>query len=314
METESTVSLFLKVRDYYIEHQAELSLRRRFHFFSRCYLWSRRPEYFSVLEHMRVEWFRNFTKMQTVLARIHTTQGVLKKLPRKQYRIKSMEKFFRIKIFNRFFFRCLFDTTIFNGTAFKDSVSSIDLEYIKKLRTTLMADEEALFSLSTPAVNFVSLSSYLFGQDIFPISYESLLRVADSSTLPNEMDDLDARIYFYTHAIIGASHFYADPISPEIMPVCKEMVVRVEQIIEKHYDMIALDHKCEFLVCAILCEYDTPLKNRIREELEHSVSPEGMFFVNTQNMHSKKRKTPTLASMEHTNVLALMAFLPKELL
>ena len=314
METESLVPLFLKVRDYYIEHQDTLPLRKRFHFFSRCYLWSKRPEYFSILEGMRSEWFRNFTKTQSVLAHIHTTQGVLKNLPKKQYRIEGMQKFFSIKIFNRHFFRCLFERTIFKGTAFEDSVSSIDIAYIKNLHTTLMADKEAFFSLSTPAVNFVSLSSYLFGQEVLPLSYESLLRVAESVTLPNKTDDLDARIYFYTHAIIGASHFYADPIPSEIMPICTEMVMRVEQLIETHYDAIALDHKCEFLVCAILCGYDTSLRDRIRDELEHSLSREGMFFINTQNIHSTKRKAPTLASMEHTNVLALMAFLPKELL
>jgi hypothetical protein len=313
MNAPYDLDLFSKVHAQYLDKDAALSPRKKFHFFSRLYLWSKNTEYKERMLPLKTEWMRSFPKVCERLSRARIIKYV-KKEPKKSYRVDILTKYYHIKDYNKFFFRCLLDRTIFNDSLFEASVSSIDKSHLAAFRAAFMEDTHAVFALSTHAVNFITLSNYFFGDEVCPLSYEYFLNVGDREVLNEERDDLDARIYFYTHVIIGASRFYAERIADDALSYCREMVRRVEQIIESHYDTLSLDHKCEFLVCAHLCEYETVLQERIYHELVTSISPHPLFFKNIHNARSIRKHEATISSMEHTNVLALMAFVPKDLL
>lgn len=270
-----------------------------------------RGEYLTTLEELHGAWIRPLPQMYGRVSQLHTRNEVLKKNPKKEYRIESMQKFFHIEIYNRLFFKGLFAQTIFGNTDIASAIRVLDQDFLMNRREALLHDTESLFSLSTPAVNFLTLSNYFFGDTLCPLSFTSFSEIGDSVVLRDKSHDLDARIYFYTHAIIGATHFYARRVPEHLLPPCREMVRRVEELIRDNYELLSLDHKCEFLVCAILCGYTTSLKEQIYNELTHSISPYGTFFINAQNAYAEKRKTQTISSMEHTNILALIAFLPK---
>lgn len=312
IELNTDIELFLKVHDHYCSSDIGMSVNQKFHFYSRCYLWSRHTTYLDLLNELRVAWVSHFPRTCDRLSRARTI-SYIQKIPRKQYRSHALRTYYSIKDYNTFFFTCLFDETVFKGGLFADASTHIDLEHLTFLRERLMSDREAVFSLSTHAVNFILLSSYFFKHTIETTQlFQYFLEVGDAVTLPNVRDDLDARIYFYTHIIIGASYFYAREIPKDVRMVCNNMLERVEQLIDAHYDTLSLDQKNEFLVCAAMCAYDTPLKKRIHDELVQSISPHGPFFKNTHNAYSVQGGNVTAASVEHSNVLALMAFVPKD--
>jgi hypothetical protein len=87
------------------------------------------------------------------------------------------------------------------------------------------------------------------------------------------------------------------------------MLARLEQIITEYFPHISLDNKLEFLVCARICSYQTPLFERIYIECEASLSPEGIFLVDTLN-DNRLAGTKTFAGSEHRNVLFIMSGSP----
>lgn len=302
-------SIFSGVRDHYLARKEELPLRKRFHFFSRCFLWTGKPEYHKELRMLRGAWWTPFERIKARLGTLRTTPYRAKISSTKQYRSAAAAKYADIKLYNRYFFRCLFDRTLFGGTAFEDSLNSVDFSHLSALRCRLTEDTESVFALSTTAVNFITLSSILFGQETFPLAPEYFLDVSNSISIPDRHNDSDARVYFYTHVIIGASHFYACPLPAEHLLHYREMLRRTEDIVEKNYDDLSLDHKSEFLVCAQLCGYESRLRSRIHDELTRSLSSEGSYFVNTHNSYTHRIRNDSFSVMEHTNVLTLMAFL-----
>lgn len=303
-------SAFRSVLDTYMQALPTISTRKQFHFLSRAYLWSKQPQYLELLNALHEKWWKDFDVLATRIQRIpHAHEGGAYTRGKK-YRREAHAQYPSIRLYNRFFFKLLFDQTIFQGTAHETYVSCVDETHLRTLRARLVEDDEAVCILSTPAVNFLTLSHHFFpqvGEWMPPAFY---LKVGDSITLGEPTHDLDAHFYLYTHALIGFTHFYAHDIPAEIRPQCIALIERLEYFLATQYNNLSLDHKCEFLVCAKLLTYDTVWKSRIYDELFASCAPQGTHFINTLNTYAERGEgKQSLTRMEHTNILALMAFL-----
>ncbi len=311
MEGNSFEKMCTEVRDYYLASLPQLSVQKQFHFLSRAYLWTRKAEYYEKLLSIRDEWWIRFPRVCARLALITTDAPRKPILKGKKYRLPYIEAYRDIGAYNRFFFMCLFDSTIFNGKAFEENVAIIDRAHHRALYEKLSHDMEALHILSTTAVNFLLLSHHFFPELTSP--YESLRSALTHKVELSLLDSADATVYFAHHVIIGVSLFYSKDINDEYIPLCTEMLAVSEEIINTSYDRMSLDHKCELLVCAALLHQESSLEERIKEELLGSQAPHAPYFVNTLNEH-RKAEISSLGNKEHTNILALMAYLGKEAL
>ncbi len=307
MEQESIQTLSREVRDYYLGILSELPVTTQFHFLSRAYLWTHKNEYYQKLLAIRESWWVDFERAKRSVVLCGTSERTFTK--GKEYRRPYKNIYGDILRYNRFFFMCLFDRSVFNGAAFEEHSDLLNKIHHRELYEKLKEDPEALHALSTMGVNFLMLSHHFFPE--LPSPYESL-RIAIRHPIPVTLPDMgDATAYFGTHVVIGASLFYAREIPADMRPLCLEMLKIAEDVIRASYDLMSLDHKCELLVCAELCGVTSPLASEIQSELLASVAPSASYFINIHNAH-KKPDIPTPKRKEHTNILALMAFLGRE--
>ncbi len=309
MEGNSLEKMCADVRDHYLASLPQLSVQKQFHFLSRAYLWTRKAEYYEKLLSIRTVWWERFPRVCARLALIAPDASRNPLVKGKKYRLPYIEAYRDIGAYNRFFFMCLFDSTIFNGKAFEENITILDRAHHRALYEKLLHDMEALHILSTTAVNFLLLSHHFFPE--LPSPSHSLRTALTHKVEISPLDNADATVYFAHHVIIGVSLFYSRDISNEDMPLCTEMLAISEEIIDTSYDEMSLDHKCELLVCAAMLNHESRLEERIKEELLSSQAPHAPYFINTLNAH-RKAETPSLGNKEHTNILALMAYLGRE--
>jgi hypothetical protein len=112
-------------------------------------------------------------------------------------------------------------------------------------------------------------------------------------------------VYYLTHAIIGATDFYAKKIAPTDRLYYTQFLQRAEEIISTNYVSLKLDIKLEFLVCCRIVGYASFLSSIIESECVVSLGNDG-FLIDLYNI--KRWKTPTtLAASEHRNVLYLLS-------
>ena len=296
------------VRDYYLQKLVFLPPHLQFHFLSRLHLWSRKRAYISEITAARATWWNP----EVVIAELEQMYSGNHKEPQKYrgraYRAEATARHPYVGVYNNLFFKCIFDETIFDGKGSAMLREHIDMEHLAETRRQLLEDPASLFVLSTVAVNFLYHCGHFFGNEGLTIDPAFIMEVGKTQRVEG-VADLDARIYFYTHAIIGASHFYAQSISGHARVQYQEMIKGIERILAHQYVDASLDHKTEFLVCCRLVGYDSYLEPVIRSELERSVSPHGLYFVNRHNTHAHNPAKQSMLHMEHTNVLALMALL-----
>lgn len=304
-----TATPLTAVRDYYLKKLKYFPTGTKFHFLSRLYLMFGVQSYKEELESIQDEWWSG---IDNVLHKLETMQNEPKSShtkTAKKYRKVAAAKHPHIDTYNDFFFKCLFNETVFNGNAFVEHKSHINLNIIRAAHEQLISDPLSVLTLSTPAVNFLYFCNHYFAKEGLCVEPEFFLKVGDEHHLDAQKDDVDAHIYMYTHAIISATRFYSESLPENTKNVYREMIVRIEKILEENYAETTLDHKCEFLVCCKLSKYTSHLEPIIKSELLSSISPYGLYFVNTLNTHKSNVRKQSMAVMEHSNVLALMAFL-----
>lgn len=293
-----------KISLHYERHLKTIAPDKSFHYLSRLYLWTRQPAYLEQLHALKNNWLPDPAVFTKLAARIPTLPSPVK-LGGKAYRRIYRQKHYKVDQYNRIFFKALFLQTIFKDPLATELISAINQRDVAEVREKLLADPAAIFSLSTPAINFLYHSEHFFGGGLNP---EWFIEIAESHNLPNYLDTIDARAYLLTHVIIGASKFYQErqiTFQPEIYT---KMLQLVESDILKHYSSLSLDLKCEFLVCAALLNYQSALQSAIKTEVEASSSVHGDFIVDTLNQHKNNFYKKGFQASEHRNVLALMAF------
>jgi hypothetical protein len=224
----------------------------------------------------------------------------------RQYRQSAHEAHYKISLYNPIFFKLLFLKMVYEQPI-EQLLSACDQSDIAATYTAIFADERALFTLSTQAINFICHVQHFFPMLVIvpPPSFYLEIVARQQSV---ESWSAGAEIYLLTHVIIGASRFYTYTIpDPHNYG---PLIQKLEQLISRSFTDISLDQKCEFLVCARLLKYESWLKKLIKRELELSLSPLGNYFVDTLNSHSLTQVPLkySLAGSEHRSVLAIAAY------
>lgn len=290
------------IRDAYIKKAPLLGTGKQFHFLSRMYLWTGNDMYKHALDsmadlHIKDEDFLVHKAEQVV----HATYSPL--VGGRQYRKKYHAQYHKLYAYNAIFFKLLFHESIF-GRKPSRVIDAIDKTDIESLRAELLEDTEALFTLSTSAVNFLYHYEYFYGTSV---DTQYLLQVVDAVSLNDQSNDLHARLYFLTHMIIGASHFYKEKLLTH-NSLLDEVFSRLEKLVVEHYPNLSLDMKCEFAVCARLLGKHSAILGSVEREVLSSFSEHGNFIIDTYNTHRERNHHHGMRISEHRNVLAIMAF------
>lgn len=280
-----------------------LGMPYQFHYASRMFLWTGDEVYVKKLEEIYPSWIGSIAQWEGK-AKSAATAPMLDFRGGQGYRKKYREQYYSIYKYNAIFFKLLFHETVFKKRL-SSVFDAIDTKALAVFRARLLADPEALFGLSTIAINFLYHCEYFFDMQV---DVGFLCSVTDSVSLENATDDLHARLYFLTHIIIGASHFYATRTVSDSNGLLRGLVVRAEELIAKNYVAVSLDTKCEFVVCCRLLGYESPLIESIHDELCKSFSSHGNYGVDCFNLSAEKIGGKGMRVSEHRNVLAIMAF------
>lgn len=245
----------MSVRDYYYAHFAELTPDKQFHFATRI------KNYFK--SHDFDQYFATYTPSQDLAAilRNNDFSHVNQAAARRPY----FEKYDHLFAIEAALFRVNHLLNEYNIDLRSELLRHIPLERLYSLSDALLADDGALLTLSTWAVNIIALTEILFprGQNVIRTLANRILALDTTKTLDTagtlapaetinttEPPDPLLLLYLYTHIILCDSNFYTRPVSETAL--AQVMLDRCAALIEQHFDKLILDVRIEFLVCANL--------------------------------------------------------------
>ena len=294
------------VKQTYFRRFDELELEYQFHFASRMYAWTGDPN-----AKQRLGQLIEHILPATHDGRVQALRTIRQELAMKNYERDVNNYVQRKPFFDAYPQLLLMHNALFRirhwwcvyGVDERDSLFELaSKEEIETMLVSLMNDEDALRVLSTYAINTLYLYETLLETTIH-FQPERAMTVAMTYDRTSKTD-IQLLIYLYTHCIIGASLFYYQPVTRNL-PTYQAMLQEIEELITTQYDTITLDNKFEFLVCAKLCNFTSPLSDRIYDETRLSMNDQG-FIVDTINQAVNPVKQSFLMS-EHRNVLFIMS-------
>lgn len=292
------------------EYRSQIHLLgdKKFHFLSRLSLWNGDSFFKDKLEELREEYigkseeaYRKRLKELFMRVPEHGDRMIAKEARQKYFKkYHGLEPSLNL-LFKNLFARELYgiDLRAFVRELVSDTVL-LDLKF------AIESDEEAMRALSTHAINYLYMLDDYLGTEASQPDTEKYFKIGTS--YPDESFEL--QIYFFTHCIIGASKFYSTEIKKDELSVYMKMVKFVEKIIKDNFQMISLDNKFEFLVCAKICGYKSDLEETIFSEADHSLAPDGNFLIDILNAKASLDERNDFVGAEHRNVLFIMAHSP----
>ncbi|MBI3983689.1 ATP-dependent zinc protease [Candidatus Microgenomates bacterium] len=307
------------VRQYYERsfHSPSLDGYAKFHFASRLYLWTRDEKLKELLNHIRDQYLGGSQAATLRLLKSYIGRDFQTKTPERQAYLKEYQS---AKAFNDILARVFFADYIY-GEDLRPEVAKLKIDgAMAELAHQLRSDEQAIKALSTQAVNFIYFLRHYWRdnpaqlRDVGLQNTHFLYLLADrllASWSPAAIADRNSAklpIYLLTHLVINESLFYQQPLRGlRYLKIIKYL----EEVIAANYLATNLDIKLEFLVCAMLCGYQSELKSLILDEAQNSLSRFGNFIVDTYNLSAGSRPAKDrLASAEHRSVLYLMSASP----
>jgi len=300
-----TKNCYANVEDYYRENLAHLQ-DRKFHFSSRMFLWNNDPFYKQQLRKLKKDYIGTAKlEYREKINELFHANSNLSGMMFLQRRKEFFEKYPNIFNYNKLLFRYLFSKSIYQLDLREIISEKLSDQEIVTLRQELLSDSQAIASLSTHAINFLYLSNLYLNQSTAKDDLLRFLAISRESSRKTNATDLSLRIYLLTHCIIGESAFYSRPITTNL-ETYRLFLQELEEIISKNYTAISLDAKFEFLVCCKICNYLSNIERLIQTEAQKSLSPQGIFFVDTLNTHANINQNG-LSCAEHRNVLAIMS-------
>jgi hypothetical protein len=299
------MTLQTKIKDYYYANLAELSDDKQFHFATRIGAWHGDKQAFTLL-----------TKLEPIinsddLAGTFTEIAAKPQAGRRnahELRQPFFEAYPRLYGAHAALFRLRHLKSVYGVDARKDFFTALDESELDSLYARLLKDAAALRILSTFAVNFIYLYKTIAKQSSEPVNPAVFLQAAEGYDLTNPLD-MQLKIYLYTHCIIGDSNFYTKQVPAKNKPHYTAMLAELETLISDNFERINLDNKFEFLVCARIIGFESRLFERIDQEANNSMSPEGTFVIDTHNKNIQDDKT-SFDKSEHRNVLYIMSDTP----
>lgn len=301
------MELAKQVRQYYLDHFAELPQEKQFHFVSRLASWSNDTTCHGLLQKQK-EYLMPKDKTASSVLRDIIENPPSAKINAAHERAPYFTKYPELRGRMLALFRVRHMLALYNTDIRQELVDLVPYQELHAMSEHLMADEAAVQTLSTYAVNYLYLvEDILFNYGDVTLDPNALLKFGKSYDTDNP-NQLLLLTYLFTHCIIGESNFYVSPIKPERRATYNKMLAHLDGIISRHFDNINLDNKLEFLVCCRILSHDTKLFERIYDECQQSVSSEGTFLVDTLNSAQQSQKTSFIDS-EHRNVLFVMSSL-----
>lgn len=296
---------------YYLANLHNLSEYKQFHFASRLYLWERRPGMYEILEDLRP----SFTASGDIPAALGRTKQWALTNPDfgSQNALALRKPFFEhyptLTDYIPVLLKIMYLRTVY-GIDCRDELGRLfSLSEVDALAEKLLDDDAAIAILSSQAVNFLYTWGQLDERNEAVLKPERFLSIGSSQYDQKNKLQLQLLIYFYTHCIIGSTHFYHRSVPGAQLQAYTMMADRIEALIEDQFDDINLDNKFEFLVgCRILRRRST-LEKRIRAEAEASISPKGTFLIDKQNSNPQSANM-SFDKSEHRNVLFLLSESP----
>jgi hypothetical protein len=305
------MTLSQEIRAHYLENFSRLPFGKQFHFAGRLASWQRDSQCQALLEDLKPQLLPGENQsirelLQGIIA--HQPEA---KMNAQELRAPYFEKYPDLRGYGLALFRVRHLLYVYGVDARQELLELVPLDELNTLAEALKKDHDAMRALSTHAINYIYMVQHVLYNDRISLHDEDIQAFYDLGSGYNPHDKMEALllIYFYTHCIIGESNFYNQAVSPERLPTYVRMLDHLESIIETHFTDINLDNKLEFLVCCRILGRQSSLRDRIYQECEQSVSPEGMFLIDTVNTPKRSNKT-SFASSEHRNVLFIMSTLP----
>lgn len=277
---------------------------KKFHFAARLFLWHGDEFAKNKLEQLKSEYIgKNSQEYEEKIGKILNEKHDGEHLLFKHEREKFFVKYPLLKKYNKILFRNLFCETIYGINLREIIDEKIRKEDFVKLRNDLLHDSAAIAALSTHAVNYFYTLDYYLDKEKIPFNPKLFLNISKNEKIFKDKSTSILKVYLLTHCIIGETAFYARDIR-RYGDVYEEMIIELEDIINENYGDISLDNKVEFLVCSILCEKNSYLKERILSDVVAAFDVKKKYFVENKNTKTKD----AFRKGEHRNVLALMAF------
>ncbi|MCA9365167.1 MAG: ATP-grasp domain-containing protein [Candidatus Moranbacteria bacterium] len=299
------------VRKEYETNSAYLG-EKKFHFFSRMYLWTRNKKYKEELNKLKKEYLgQKDVEHEEILQNI-----MKKKATDNQNRIakKRREKYFQkhpsLQEYNDILFRALYAKNIYNTDIKKHVEKIVPKKDLIKTKTSLENDEKALQNLSTHAINFLYNLDFLYKDTQTRVNPAHYLQTAEKMTQKDSIS-IKLKIYLLTHCVIGKSLFYKKNVEDKT-GVYKKMMELAEKTIKENYKKVSLDNKFEFLVCTRLCQHTSQIEEKILKEASQAFAQNGNFVIDKANNITKNNKRESFIQSEHRNVLYIMATTPRK--
>ena len=297
------VDLYNSILDTYAARFDELKPKAQFHLASRLHLWCREPQAEYWLEQLRSKISADDNPRQAVSNLLKIAPPPL--LASGSFRQPYFDRFPELRRQERALFRLLFLHTVYGLDTKQLFYEFFDESEAKRQRNELLADAEALRVLSSFGINYLYLLDRFVDDDEYSLPIQQLLEIGRGY---DSADSLQRRLqcYFYTHAVIAESLFYARAIPETNQALYLQMLEETERLIAEDFEQTTLDTKFEYLVCARLLSQQSPLEDAIMQEARGSLSPEGYLVDPRINA----RRPDTLHNAKHRNVLFLLTQKP----
>jgi hypothetical protein len=304
MHNENKIIDSEEVENYYFYHLDDLADGKRLHWLIRHHLWFGD----SLSKDLLHDFEGNFYKT-TELGTLRFYKSLLKDDHRTfiqeqdKIRAEKRQEYSELGKMNRVLFKTLFSYTIFKKDTRPILKKIVDVEQVVLLRDKLWNNEEDIAILSTPAINFLSISAWAYGLE--KPDAKKLLHIVNTYQNKKNAFSVSRASYLMTHAIIGESLFYSKRIERDVRTY-KHMIRLIDDFFQKSYKHVKLDIKLEALLCSRMLGVKMQTQAKIIDEASKSKDKDGFFIVDALNL--QKGKTPHVPSKsEHRNILYIMA-------
>ncbi len=288
--------------------QSHLLGEKKFHLLSRLFLWSEDITLHDQLEKLREKYLgiSDDDSKKKLTETFTRTPEHGSRMIAKEAREIYFQKYPQLEPYLNLLFKHLFAREIYKKDIRHIIQKLVSDDELIQLKVVLENDEDAMRILSTHAINYLYLLHSYLGIDASRPNPEKYFRIGCVPV--HESPDL--QLYFFTHCIIGASHFYSTKINPATLNIYTQMLRATETILYDHFQKVSLDNKFEFLVCAKMCDYQSSLEKSILAEAERSLAPDGNFLIDTENETAALHERNDFVGAEHRNVLYIMSQTP----
>ena len=285
---------------------------KKFHFYSRLYLWTGKQKYYREL--LKIEDYflggKNKEGWDAGIKDLIVNELFYRKkaINNRIFREKVIERYPRLGLFHELLFRSLLAKSIFRVDWWKQVVQQVPEDSFLVMGKKLLANRKDIKTLSTFAVNYLFFLAYFWPKSFPGREVEkTILFLAEATPVEKgSCDEIKNCFYFLSHCLIAKSLFYSSCLVGGEESFEWRIIGQMEKILEQNFSGNSLDGKLEFLVGCDLVNKKTGLKSRIIQEAEKSFSPIGNFLIDKNNFSPKESRRRSFFISEHRNVLYLM--------